>query len=75
MVYLYDPFDEFGLDALGKYKEFTFKSVEQAEPGDLDRFDQVDDKPEAEPLSEEDRGRWTIFWPGSKRFWATGSPR
>ena len=61
VLYLYDPFDEFGLDALGKYKDFPFKSVERTEPGELDQFDQADEQPEAEPLSEEDQGRLNDF--------------
>lgn len=61
VLYLYDPFDEFGLDALGKYKDFPFKSVERTEPGELDQFDQADEQPKSDPLSEEDRGRLDDF--------------
>ena len=43
ILYLYEPIDEFVVEGLGKYKEFTFRSVENAKEDDLDAFDDVAD--------------------------------
>ncbi|BBD08998.1 molecular chaperone HtpG [Desulfovibrio ferrophilus] len=55
VLYLYEPIDEFIMDALGKYKDFDLVAAEQADIGELEKFETVDEdevKPEA--LNEED---------------------
>lgn len=58
VLYLYEPVDEFALETLGKYKDFTFKAVEHAESATLDAFKDTDDAPQVAQLSEEDQ---TVF--------------
>ncbi len=56
VLYLLEPVDEFALDALGKYKDYTFKSVEQADGKALDAFPDPDDAtPAAKALNEEEK--------------------
>ncbi|MDD6088277.1 MAG: molecular chaperone HtpG [Desulfovibrionaceae bacterium] len=38
VLYLYEPVDEFALESIGKYKDFTFKAVEHADSSVLDAF-------------------------------------
>ncbi len=54
VLYLYEPVDEFALETLGKYKEFSFKAVELADNGVLDAYPDAEDAPKATPLSGED---------------------
>lgn len=55
VLYFYDPLDEFVVSSLHKYKDFEFKSVEAADLGKLDKFDDiVKDKPEVEKLTKDD---------------------
>jgi len=57
VLYLLEPVDEFALEALGKYKEYSFKSVEQADGKALEDYSDVVDQentPPASPLSEEE---------------------
>ncbi len=42
VLYLYDPVDEFVMTGLAKYKEFTLTSVEQADMGKLEKFEDVE---------------------------------
>lgn len=58
VLYLYEPVDEFALETLAKYKDFTFKAVEHAESATLDAFKDTDDAPQVAQLSEEDQ---TVF--------------
>ena len=54
VFYLYDPIDEFVMDALGKYETFEIKSVEKADLETVAKFsDQVEEK-KAEELNAED---------------------
>ena len=58
VLYLLEPVDEFALNALGKYKEFSFKSVEQADGKALEDYSDVVDQentPPASPLSEDEK--------------------
>ncbi|WP_243358383.1 molecular chaperone HtpG [Fundidesulfovibrio terrae] len=53
VLYLYEPIDEFMLESMGSFKEFGFKSAEQAQAKDLASFDDAAPSgPEAAPLSE-----------------------
>jgi len=42
VLFLYDPADEFVISSLGKYKEYDFKSVEQADLKKLEEFEDVE---------------------------------
>ncbi|MDR0828017.1 MAG: molecular chaperone HtpG [Desulfovibrio sp.] len=56
VLYLLEPVDEFALEGLGKYKDFTFKSVEQAEAASLDAFPDVEEAaPAPIALDEEEK--------------------
>lgn len=56
VLYLLEPVDEFALESLGKYKDFSFRAVEQAQAKDLDAFPDADDAtPETGTLSDEER--------------------
>jgi len=56
VLYLYDPIDEFVISALGKYKDFDLKSVENADPNKLEQMESVEEKKEkTEKLSSDDQ--------------------
>ncbi len=56
VLYLYDPIDEFSLTGLRKYKDYEFKSVEQADLKSLEKFEDVKKKEKNIPeLSAEDQ--------------------
>lgn len=50
VLYLYDPVDEFVVNALGKYKDHEFKSVENADPTKIEKMKSV--KKEETPKDE-----------------------
>jgi molecular chaperone HtpG len=56
VLYLYEPIDEFSVEGLGKYKEFSFKSVESAPEDALNAFADAADgaAPKTRALSGED---------------------
>ncbi len=56
VLYLYDPMDEFVMEAVKKYKDFDIKSVEQADVKTLNKMDSVDEdvKEVLEELSNSD---------------------
>lgn len=54
VLFLYEPIDEFVMDAVGSYKDFTLKAVEHADAATLDAFPTVEERKEAEPLAEAD---------------------
>ncbi len=61
VLYLLEPMDELALETLGKYKDFAFKSVEQADAKSLEAYPdqpgqpgQEDAAPAAKPLTEEE---------------------
>ncbi len=56
VLYLYDPIDEFVISALGKYKDFDLKSVENADPNKLEQMESVEEKKEeTKKLSSDDQ--------------------
>ncbi len=56
VIYLYDPVDEFVINALGKYKDFDFKSVENVDPTKLEKLKSVEEKKEeTKKLSSDDQ--------------------
>ncbi len=44
VLYLFDPVDEFVMSSLRKYKDFEFKSVDQADLSKIEKFDTVKEK-------------------------------
>lgn len=60
VLYLFEPVDEFALESLEKYKDFTFKAVEHADSATLDKFKDAaeDTAPKAAPLSEEQKNNF-----------------
>ncbi|MFN0168890.1 MAG: molecular chaperone HtpG [Bryobacteraceae bacterium] len=54
VLYLYEPVDEFALESLGKFRDFTLQSVEHADSKTLDGFATVQDAGKPEPLSPDD---------------------
>ena len=57
VLYLLEPVDEFALEALGAYKEYSFKSVEQADGKALEDFPDLagqEDATPVKPLSDEE---------------------
>jgi len=56
VLYLYDPVDEFVINALRKYKDFEFKSVENADAMKLKEMENVEQKEKSfEDLSKDDQ--------------------
>ncbi|PID59669.1 MAG: molecular chaperone HtpG [Ignavibacteriae bacterium] len=57
VLYLYDPMDEFVMEAIRKYKDFEIKSVEQADTKKLKKIENVDEdvKEVVEELSKSDK--------------------
>lgn len=56
VLYLLEAADEFVLDALGKYKDHPFRSVEKLAAGELDAFADLEEaSPSAGELGDEDR--------------------
>lgn len=54
VLYLYEPVDEFALETVAKYKEYTFKAVEHADNAVLDSFTDAEETPKTPPLSGDD---------------------
>ncbi len=62
VLYLLEPVDEFALEALGKYKDHPFTSVEQADAKALEAFPDLEDAAPAAPaLSEEERASFDLL--------------
>ncbi len=61
VLYLYEPVDEFALESIGKYKDFTFKAVEHASNSALEQFEDVSETPKATPLSDDDKSAFDRF--------------
>jgi len=60
VLYLYEPIDEFLLESIGSFKEFTFKSAEQTKAQDLAGFpDLTPATPVAPPLTAEQSSTFT----------------
>lgn len=55
VLYLYEPIDEFALDAIRVYKEFRLKAIEHADPAELEKFDTDSEQDKPEPLADEDQ--------------------
>jgi molecular chaperone HtpG len=55
VLYLFEPLDEFALEALAQYKEYSFKSVEHADTEVLEKFESKEEDKKQPPLSTEDK--------------------
>ena len=56
VLYLYDPVDEFVINALGKFNDFDLKSVENVDPLKLEKMESVEEKKDSvEKLSSDDQ--------------------
>ena len=68
LMYLYEPIDEFVVEGLGKYKDFTFKSVENVKEDALDAFDDIVDaaKPKPRELAGEELSAFDALMAGMK---------
>ena len=56
VLYLYDPVDEFVISALGKYKDYDFKSVENADPIKLEKMkSEKEEEKKVEQLTSDDQ--------------------
>lgn len=59
VLFLFEPIDEFVMEGLGTYKEWTFKAVEHADDAALKDFEDTgDEQSKAAPLAEEDVPRF-----------------
>lgn len=59
VLYLYDPIDEFVMDSLYKYKDYSLKSVEHADPKELEKFTNLENKETVhEPLTEDEEKKF-----------------
>jgi len=58
VLYLYEPIDEFVMDAVGAYKEFKLTAAEQADLGALEKFASAE---AAEKLPELDKDQESAF--------------
>lgn len=54
VLYLYEPADEFVISSIMKYKDYEFKSVDQAELKKINKFENVEVKKETEKLDSDD---------------------
>ena len=55
VLYLYEPIDEFVMDSLRKFKDFEFKSTENADIDSLEKFaDAGENAPKSQELSDEE---------------------
>lgn len=61
VLYLFDHLDEFAMEAVGSYKEFSIQSIEHVDPASLEKYEaeRVVEKPE--PLSEDDEKSFDGF--------------
>jgi molecular chaperone HtpG len=56
VLYLYDPIDEFIFSSISDYKEYNFKSVDQADLKKIEKFDSVEaEKEKAEELTKDEK--------------------
>jgi molecular chaperone HtpG len=56
VLYLYEPIDEFVMDALREYDGCTLVSAEHADMAKLDKFESMEQEDKPEPLNEEQKG-------------------
>ncbi|WP_029896386.1 molecular chaperone HtpG [Desulfohalovibrio reitneri] len=53
VLYLFEPIDEFVMDAVGTHKEYKLVSAEHADPAKLDKLPDTEEAEAAEQLSDE----------------------
>ena len=54
VLYLYDPIDEFVMEGVRKFKDFTLVSVEQADLKNIEKFADQQDKKKVDELTSDD---------------------
>ena len=54
VLYLYEPIDEFVMQSLGKFEDFSVKAAEHVNPKDLEGFASEEEESPAEPLKKEE---------------------
>jgi len=54
VLFLYEPIDEFAMDAIREFGEFKLVAAEHADPATLDEFETVEKKDDVEELSQDD---------------------
>ncbi len=60
VLYLFDPIDEFVINAFRKYKDFEFKSVENADAKKLEKFSNIKEKEKKfEKLAKDDKKQFS----------------
>lgn len=60
VLYLFDPIDEFVINAFRKYKDFEFKSVENADAKKLEKFSNLKEKEKKfEKLAKDDKKQFS----------------
>ncbi len=50
VLFLYEPVDEFALETLGTFENFTFKAIEHADPASFEAFNDVEEETKLPPL-------------------------
>lgn len=61
VLFLFDHLDEFAMESVRNYKELDIKSIEHVDTKNLDKFESVEAKEKAEPLSEDDEKQFGGF--------------
>lgn len=63
VLYLFEPVDEFAMDALGKYKDFELKAAEHADPAVIEAFPDAEDtaKPDVPEITDEEVAAFPDF--------------
>ncbi len=66
VLYLFEPVDEFAMDALGKYKDFEIKAAEHADPAMVEAFPDASDsadaaKPDVPEITDEEVAAFPEF--------------
>ena len=61
VLYLFEPLDEFAMESIKTYKEFSLKSVEFVAAEALDKFETVETEDKPEPLSQDEESDFDKF--------------
>jgi molecular chaperone HtpG len=69
VLYLYDPIDEFIVNAIRKFKDFDFKSVDNVDLKGLDNFKDSEEQPKKfEELTKDDAKQFDSLLDGIKKI-------
>lgn len=61
VLYLYEPLDEFAMESIRQYKDFTLKSIEHAALDTLEKFESKEAEDKPEPLADEEKKDFDKF--------------